>query len=228
MTKIKYTDEVLSIAVRESFSWAEVCRRVGVKPMTGSQTHLKNRAVRAGMDHSHFLGQASNRGRTFGPVRDIQDYLSNEFPMKSHVLRKRLIKEGIKKEQCEVCGRTEWEGEEIPLELDHLNSDHFDNSIDNLQIVCPNCHAIKTSKQRAAPKSQRQGGTRRDPKRCVECGVIINHKATRCKKCVPKKSKIEWPKDEVLLAMLAESNFLQVGKRLGVSDNAVRKHLKLT
>jgi len=43
---------------------------------------------------------------------------------------------------CERCGRTEWEGEPIPLHLDHINGEATDNRIENLRVLCPNCHAL--------------------------------------------------------------------------------------
>ena len=54
-----------------------------------------------------------------------------------------LIRDGIKKYKCELCGNSTWMGEKIPLELHHKDGDHFNNDFDNLQILCPNCHALE-------------------------------------------------------------------------------------
>lgn len=54
--------------------------------------------------------------------------------------RRRLIEEGIKEEKCECCGLSMWMGKPIPLELHHKDFNHYNNSIDNLQILCSNCH----------------------------------------------------------------------------------------
>ena len=54
--------------------------------------------------------------------------------------RRRLIEEGIKEEKCECCGLSEWMGKPIPLELHHKDFNHYNNSLNNLQILCSNCH----------------------------------------------------------------------------------------
>lgn len=56
--------------------------------------------------------------------------------------RIRLIKDKVKEKKCELCGNTEWLGEPIPLELHHKDYNHYNNELNNLMIVCPNCHTI--------------------------------------------------------------------------------------
>lgn len=153
--RVRYTKELLETVIQESKSWAEVCRRLGVKPMTGAQSHIKNRAVHFGIDHSHFTGQGWAKGKTFCK-RPLSAYLNNEAAIHSDKLRRRLIEEGYKEARCEICRLTKWEGKPIPLELDHINSDHYDNRLENLQVVCPNCHALETGRRRQAPVAQRQ------------------------------------------------------------------------
>lgn len=57
-------------------------------------------------------------------------------------LHKRLIKEGYKEEKCECCGLTIWQNVKIPLELHHIDGDKSNNKLENLQLLCPNCHAL--------------------------------------------------------------------------------------
>lgn len=57
-------------------------------------------------------------------------------------LRERLIKVGLKEQRCEMCGLRQWLGKELPLALDQINGDHTDNRLENLRILCPNCHAL--------------------------------------------------------------------------------------
>lgn len=60
----------------------------------------------------------------------------------SHKLKLRLLKEEFKQHQCENCGLKEWLSKPIPLELHHIDGDKFNNSFENLQLLCPNCHAL--------------------------------------------------------------------------------------
>jgi 5-methylcytosine-specific restriction endonuclease McrA len=73
--------------------------------------------------------------------RDLADLLVSGSQANSDRLRRRLIRSGIKNALCEICGNTEWNGQPISLELDHVNGKSNDNRLENLRILCPNCHA---------------------------------------------------------------------------------------
>lgn len=71
-----------------------------------------------------------------------EDILAGKQPQyQRRGLKKRLFKEGIKKNECEMCGISEWRGVKIGLELDHINGDSYDHRLENIRILCPNCHA---------------------------------------------------------------------------------------
>lgn len=94
------------------------------------------------IDYSHFTGQGWNRGKSFPEKRaDIQLYFSNEVPINSHNLKLRLLKDGIKQHRCEKCLNTEWNELPIPIQLHHVDGNSGNNALNNLQILCPNCHA---------------------------------------------------------------------------------------
>src|SRR5678815_3571460 len=75
-------------------------------------------------------------------LKPLEEILIPNSTYQSNKLRKRLIKDGIKKPQCARCWRVFWEGKDIPLELNHINGDNADNRIENVELICPNCHAL--------------------------------------------------------------------------------------
>ncbi len=143
----RYTVELLAPLVAEVSTFSELCRKLGIQPSTGAQSHLSKRVRELGIDTTHFK-RSHPRGN--GKVLPIETWLVQNSTMKSHSLRLRLIQAGIKESKCESCNLSEWMGETIPLELDHINSDHWDCRIENLQILCPNCHALTTRRRKAS------------------------------------------------------------------------------
>ena len=72
----------------------------------------------------------------------LADILEGKHPQYgTNHLKVRLIEEGIKENKCESCGITDWNGRDIVCELDHINGDSSDHRLDNLRILCPNCHS---------------------------------------------------------------------------------------
>jgi hypothetical protein len=138
----KYTDEDLIEAVRDSYSIRQVIIKLGRKPGGGNYKTVKKKIHDLKLDTSHFTGKLWSKGRTLSPKRNINCYLSNEYPIQSHNLRLRLIREGFFDYKCYNCLNELWMGEPIPLELEHINGNHLDNRLENLTILCPNCHAL--------------------------------------------------------------------------------------
>ena len=99
------------------------------------------------IDTSHFRGQGWNVGLKFKPThaKSLSEILVNGSSFQSYKLKNRLFKECLKEKRCENCGRTTWLGHEIPLEIHHKNGDSRDNRLENLEILCPNCHALTDS-----------------------------------------------------------------------------------
>lgn len=59
---------------------------------------------------------------------------------RSH-LKRRLIGAGLKQNRCETCGISEWRGKSLSMALHHVNGNGVDNRVENLLLLCPNCHA---------------------------------------------------------------------------------------
>lgn len=92
-----------------------------------------------------YAGQQNKKGqlKDTKAYKPALYYIENNFPIISFRLKEKLIRDGLKENKCECCGINEWQGKKIPLELHHKNNNHYDNSLENLQILCPNCHSIQ-------------------------------------------------------------------------------------
>lgn len=139
---LKYNKEKLQQAVSNSYSLAQVLKSLSIVPAGGNYFTLKKYIKLWEIDISHFTGQLWNKGKIIGPKRNISVYLSNERPINSYNLKNRLIKENILEYRCSNCKSTIWIDKPIPLELHHIDGNSSNNSLDNLELLCPNCHAF--------------------------------------------------------------------------------------
>ena len=127
-------DQILSW-VQENRPKIWICRQLDCRPRT-----LDGYLVKWGISYKGNMGE---KGFKKAPnKKSSHDWITSPTFCTSSKLRKRLIEEGIKGEICEECGNTQWRGNPIPLDLHHLDGDRFNNSLENLQILCKNCHAL--------------------------------------------------------------------------------------
>ena len=147
---MKRTKEELEKAAKESLSVAGMCKYFEIKPCGGNYKSLNYKIKEFEIDITHFTGQGWNVGLKFkpNPPMLLKDVLVGNSIYQSNRLKKRLLAEGIKSYECECCKLTEWIGEPIPLELHHIDGDNTNNLIENLQLLCPNCHAKTPSYRR--------------------------------------------------------------------------------
>lgn len=148
----KYTLEQLTEAVKTSTSYRQVLSKINLAPKGSNYKTLKKAIEYFNLDDSHFLGRRSNLGKKFGFKRPIKDYLENKHPIQSYKLKNRLLKEGLLERKCMNCLLEDWKDQPIALELHHIDGDPKNNSLENLQLLCPNCHAF-TNNYRAKNSS---------------------------------------------------------------------------
>ena len=143
--RANYNKENLIEVVKNSYSISDVARSLGLKPMGSNFNTIRKYIDLYELDTNHFTGQSWNKGINYlektarVPLNEI---LKDNTNFKADVLKKRLVAEGIKEYRCEKCGCDgTWQGEPITLELHHINGNHYDNRLENLQILCPICHS---------------------------------------------------------------------------------------
>lgn len=144
--KYHFTVEQLKDAVQKSKSLANTCRLLGVKPVGGNYKTVMFHINTNSIDISHFTGQGWNVGNIGLKFKrnkySIEEIFIKNSPYKSpSKLKEKLIEVGLKERRCERCENEMWLGKPIKLEIHHINGINTDNRIENLEILCPNCHA---------------------------------------------------------------------------------------
>lgn len=237
----RFTEEEAREAIRQSRSWAEALRRLGYCHTGSNPRTLKKWAGRWNIRTDHFdPGAASNEAlRRQNKKIPLIDILVKGSTYKRSNLKQRLYEEGLKKPECELCGQGElWRGKRMSVILDHINGVRNDNRLENLRMVCPNCAATLDTHCGA----NRRGIPRLPAYRaCALCGARFlprywDHRycsrtcGTRARHQLgvpqPGGRKVERPAGPKLLAEVLELGYRAVGRKYGVSDNAIRKWLR--
>ncbi len=157
-----WTDIELTTAVKASNSYRRVLIALKLVPAGGNYDQVKRRIDELKISTTHFTGKGWNIGWKFDPRKPrltLEQILVSGRPTQSHKLRLRLISEGLKPAKCEICGWNKVSPDgRLPLELDHLNGDPNDNRLENLRILCPNCHSLQSTHRGRNKKVQLRYG----------------------------------------------------------------------
>lgn len=95
-----------------------------------------------GIDISHFSKKVTNIGNCLNSHNEktAEEYSKGRLIKLSRLMDK-MLKENVKEYKCEICGISEWNNKYIKLQIHHINGNHYDNDINNIQFLCPNCHS---------------------------------------------------------------------------------------
>lgn len=215
------SSEDLKLLVEQSKTLVEVIAYFGLTNPGNNKT-LKARFVQEGINFDKFKYQ-----RKFDKkLIPLEDVLVENSTYCRQSLKKRLIKEGLLENKCSECGLgNEWNGKPITLEIDHINGVSNDNRLINLRILCPNCHS------QASTSNGRNNINKKEKKKyyCQKCGSQVWKTSSICVSCSNLAQRtVDRPDRETLLKLIDEKGFVGVGREYGVSDNAIRKWLKVT
>lgn len=141
-----WTKKQLEIAAKESSSIRQVLSKINLKEAGGNYAQIKKYLALYKINTKHFKGRAWNKGLkgSLRPRISLDKILTINNNFQSFKLKKRLFNAKLKSPRCEECGWAKKSNDgRIPLELDHINGDSRDNRLENLRILCPNCHSLK-------------------------------------------------------------------------------------
>lgn len=137
-TTNKISDEILKQLVLTSTSISQVITGSGLKHSGAVYSGLYKRIKKLKINISHFGQKGISKSGNY-PTKPLEDILISDSSYQSNKLKKRLLKNGLIKNECKICGLKEWLGNIIVLHLDHKNGNNRDNHLSNLRLLCPNC-----------------------------------------------------------------------------------------
>lgn len=177
--KKKYTDNQLIQAVQESYTLQEVLNKLN---LIGGHARIKSKIIDMKLDISHWKNFSGSTPRKRQP---LQDLLQNGNFIQTSNLKNRLINNGYFTYECNICKISEWNNKHISLQLDHINGDRRDNRLENLRLLCPNCHSQTETycgKNIKGTKFKKDNEYIRYP--CVKCNKPLQKYQNKLKMCV--------------------------------------------
>jgi len=137
----------LKLATKESFSYAGVLKKLGLKQSGSMQSRIKKEISKLEIDISHFTGQAWCRGKTLLDDSRLEKKNGTDIFVENSKFSKSYIRNLIKKKnlieyKCQLCQNVGlWNNKRLILQVDHINGNPTDQRLENLRFLCPNCHS---------------------------------------------------------------------------------------
>jgi Zn finger protein HypA/HybF involved in hydrogenase expression len=225
----KYTQNEFELAIKESYSLNQVCEKLGLFQSNGNRTSIKKRIHKLNLNIDHFYSSTNTswmKGKKSHNTKTLQEFLVLDSNITSSHLRNKLIKEKIFEHKCYQCNNSIWNNKPIPIQLHHINGQNTDNRLENLTILCPNCHAQTDNYSSKNVKMQ----ITTSKKLICECGSKKTNAASSCYNCYSKNRRFKKvenrPSKDELLILLSNHSISSIGRQYKVNGNTIRKWCK--
>lgn len=142
-----FSKEEIENFIKESRSYRDLALKLGYSNESGSAiATIKSMIQELNLDVSHFTGQGWNKNNF--------DYSRFQYEKKIRGATMIQALTALRGWRCENCGLTEWQGQKVPLEVHHIDGDELNSVLENLQVLCPNCHALTNNYKGKNQKKQ--------------------------------------------------------------------------
>lgn len=221
-----YDKNLLQEVLDNSISYNDLFNKLNLTTSKSLIKMLQYRIKIENISRIKFIDNTKKNKRSQGfnckPISEI--LVENSTYVSTTNLKNKLIKYDLLKYKCEICQIDEWNGSDLTLQLDHINGISNDNRLENLRLLCPNCHS-QTDTYAGKKKKNRK----KKLKNCQSCGIEVENKIF-CHECDAKiklkRRKVNRPSKEELIELVNKFGYSATGRKFGVSDNSIRKWLK--
>lgn len=170
-----WTKEALEEAVKNNETISGVLRDLGISVLAGNFTTFRKKVAVFGLDISHFADRKAGRHPSRLRFSLDEILVVNSTYRSRSSLTRRLLKSKLLVYSCASCGVKDWCNRPLVLHLDHINGINNDNRIENLRLLCPNCHS----------QTDTYAGRNRDKclVECLACSSPTNRTSDNCQVC---------------------------------------------
>jgi Zn finger protein HypA/HybF involved in hydrogenase expression len=203
----KLTKNQLEKYINDADNWVELRRLCGYNNI-GNNEYLIKKLNDYNIDYSK-LNEKKEKYKS--PKKyTLEEIFCENSTYKGTKIRDYLINDMNFDYKCNICGITEWMGKFINLEVDHINGNHTDNRIKNLQCICPLCHSMTDNY-----KGKNKGKIENLNNKCISCNIVLENDNIRCDNCQEFSDKV-----------ITKPSFEEIKKFL--QDNLLIKDIAMT